>query len=77
MNFRNAALSSFMAIAMGVAIASVDYASAASTKKLTYEEAWTHCKAIMDREKVPNTTGASNERFMRGGACMKHYGYNL
>jgi hypothetical protein len=31
----------------------------------------------MDREKIPNTTGASNERFMRGGACMKHYGYNL
>jgi hypothetical protein len=77
MNFRNAALSSFMAIAIAASIGSVDNASAASTKKLTYEEAWTHCKAIMDREKIPNTTGASNERFMRGGACMKHYGYNL
>lgn len=77
MNFRNAALTSFMAIAISAAIGSVDYAAAASTKKLTYEEAWTHCKAIMDREKVPNTTGASNERFTRGGACMKHYGYNL
>jgi len=77
MHFSKAVLGSCLAIAMGAAIGSADYASDASTKKLTYEEAWTHCKAIMDREKVQNTTGASNERFMRGGACMKHYGYNL
>ena len=77
MNFRNAALSGFMAIVMGAAIGSADYASAASPKKLSYEEAWTHCKAIMDREKTPGTTTSSNERFVRGGACMKHYGYTL
>ena len=76
MNFSKAALGSLLAIAMGVAIGSADYASAASTKKLSYEEAWTKCKAIMDRQKTPTTT-TSNERFVRGGACMKHYGYNL
>ena len=76
MNFGKAALGSLLAIAMGVAIGSADYASAASTKKLSYEEAWTKCKAIMDRQKTPTTT-TSNERFVRGGACMKHYGYNL
>ena len=77
MNFGKAVLGGCLTIAMGVAIGSADYASAAPTKKLTYEEAWTHCKAIMDREKVPNVTGSSNERFVRGGACMKHYGYSL
>jgi len=77
MNFSKAVLGGFVAIAMGAAIGSADCASAASTKKLTYEEAWTKCKAIMDRQKTPTTTTASNERFVRGGACMKHYGYNL
>ena len=76
MNFGKAVLGGLLAIAMGVAIGSADYASAA-TKKLTYEEAWTHCKAIMDRQKTPGTTTSSNERFVRGGACMKHYGYSL
>jgi len=77
MKFSKAMLGGFLAIAIGVAIGSADYASAASTKKLSYEEAWQHCKAVLDREKIPNTTAASNERFVRGGACMKHYGYNL
>ena len=77
MTFTKAMLGSFLAIAMGTAIGFADNASAASTKKLSYEEAWTHCKAIMDREKTPGTTTSSNERFVRGGACMKHYGYHL
>ena len=76
MNLSKAMLGGLLAIAIGVAIGSADYASAA-TKKLTYEEAWTHCKAIMDRQKTPGTTTSSNERFVRGGACMKHYGYSL
>jgi hypothetical protein len=59
------------------AIGLVDQASAAPKKQLTYEEAWQKCKAQLDKEKVPGTTLMSNERMMRGGACMKHYGYNL
>jgi hypothetical protein len=31
----------------------------------------------MDKEKTPGTTTMGNERMVRGGACMKHYGYNL
>ena len=77
MNFSKAALGSVLAIAMGLAIDSAHDASAASTKKLSYEEAWTHCKAVMDRETLRGTTTNSNERFVRGGACMKHYGYHL
>jgi hypothetical protein len=77
MNFSKAALGSFLVIAMGAAFGSADYASAASTKKLSYEEAWTHCKALLDKEKTPGTTTQGNERMVRGGACMKHYGYSL
>ena len=49
----------------------------ATTKKLTYEQAWTRCKALLDKEKTPGTTTMANDRMVRGGACMKHYGYNL
>jgi len=51
--------------------------AATKGKKLTYEQAWTHCKALLDKEKTPGTSTMSNERMVRGGACMKHYGYSL
>jgi len=53
-----------------------DNALAANKKKLTYDEAWAYCKARLDKEKVPTTT-TSNDRWLRGGACMKHFGYTL
>ncbi len=56
---------------------SLNAAPAAAKKKLTYEQAWAHCKALLDREKTPGTTTMGNERMVRGGACMKHYGYKL
>lgn len=62
---------------ISVAVASSSNASAATKKKLTYEEAWTYCKAKLDKEKAYGTTLQGNERFLRGGACMKHFGYNL
>jgi hypothetical protein len=49
----------------------------AKGKKLTYDQAWAHCKALLDKEKTPGTTTQSNERMVRGGACMHHYGYRL
>lgn len=55
---------------------SFDIANGA-TKKLTYEQAWARCKALLDKEKTPGTTTMANDRMVRGGACMKHYGYNL
>jgi hypothetical protein len=51
--------------------------AAAKGKKLTYDQAWAHCKALLDKEKTPGTTTMGNERMVRGGACMKHYGYSL
>lgn len=62
--------------AIAAACGALDAASA-TKKKLTYEEAWAYCKNRMDKEKVYGTTLMSNERFFRGGACMKHFGYNL
>jgi hypothetical protein len=73
--YRSAALC--LSAIISLAILSSGNVSAATKKKLTYEEAWTYCKNRMDKEKVPNTTGMGNERFLRGGACMKHFGYNL
>jgi len=55
---------------------SLDVASAAK-KKLTFEQAWAHCKAQLDKDKVYGTTLQGNERFIRGGACMKNLGYSL
>jgi hypothetical protein len=45
-------------------------------KKVTYEQAWKPCKEQLDMEKIPGTT-TLNERYLRGGACMKKYGYKF
>jgi hypothetical protein len=66
----------FLIVAISATSAVLDSALAAK-KKLTYEEAWTYCKDKMDKEKTYGTTLQGNERFLRGGACMKHFGYNL
>jgi hypothetical protein len=65
-------LSAGLALALGFA----DQASAAK-KKLTYEQAYAKCKAIMDKEGTPGTTTQSNVRYTRRAACMKKYGYRL
>ena len=49
----------------------------AAKKKLTYEQAYAKCKAILDKEGTPGTTTQANVRHTRGGACMKKYGYTL
>ena len=53
-----------------------DASAATKKKKVTYEQAWKLCKAQLDKEKIPGTQ-TSNERYMRGGTCMKNYGYNF
>ena len=53
-----------------------DASAATKKKKVTYEQAWKLCKEQLDKEKVPGTT-TSNERYLRGGACMKMYGYDF
>jgi hypothetical protein len=65
-----------LAAGLALAFGFADQASAAK-KKLTYEQAYAKCKAIMDKEGTPGTTTQSNVRYTRGAACMKKYGYRL
>jgi len=46
----------------------------ASKGNVTYRQAWRLCKAMLDREGVPTD---SNDRYLRGGACLAKYGYHL
>ena len=65
------------AVAVAAALGfTADASAATKKKKVTFEQAWMLCKALLDKEKVPGT-GTSNERYVRGGACMKGYGYNF
>jgi hypothetical protein len=66
-----------IAVMIAVAFGFADNASAASKKKLTYDEAYAKCKSIMDKEGTPGTSTQSNVRYTRGAACMKKYGYRL
>jgi len=54
-----------------------EIASAATKKKLSYEEAWAHCKSLLDQEKQPGDQSSGNHRFFRGTACMHKYGYKI
>ena len=66
-----------LAAALAAAFAFAENASAASKNKtVSYERAWKLCKDQLDKEKIPATT-TSNERYLRGGACMKKYGYDF
>ena len=51
--------------------------ASAKTKKVSYDQAWKICKDQMDKDRIPGTTGQSNERYTRGAACMKKYGYKI
>lgn len=77
MTHQSKLFATLLAVALTAAFSFSDNASAATKKKLTYEEAYTKCKAIMDKERTPGTTTQSNDRYTRGAACMKHYGYTL
>ena len=66
-----------LAAAVSMAFGLADSAAAATKKKLTYDEAYAKCKAIMDKEGTPGTLTQANVRYTRGAACMKKYGYRL
>jgi len=51
--------------------------ASAKHKKVSYNQAWKICKDQMDKDKIPGTTGQSNERYTRGAGCMKKYGYKI
>lgn len=60
-----------LAAAPGIAV------NAATKKKLSYEQAWAHCKALLDAEKQPGDQSSGNHRYFRGTACMHKYGYKI
>ena len=70
------ALVAVLTIAMAAALGIVVNASAATKKKLSYEQAWAHCKALLDQEKTPGDL-VGNWRTFRGRACMEKYGYKI
>lgn len=64
-------------LATTIAVTLANGASAAKReKRVSFEQAWALCKAELDREKIPGP-GISNDRYIRGGACMARYGYRL
>ena len=73
---KNKIFAAVLAAALATAFSFADNALAAK-KKITYEEAYQRCKAIMDKEGTPGTGTQSNVRYTRGSACMKKYGYKL
>lgn len=76
MAFKGRILTVLAISALATAIGLADNASA-QKKKLTYDEAYQKCKAIMDKEGTPGTTTQANVRHTRGAACMKKYGHKL
>jgi hypothetical protein len=64
-----------LAAALAAAFVFSEASSAASkNKKVSYERAWKLCKDQLNKEKIPAQT---NDRYLRGGACMKNYGYDF
>jgi hypothetical protein len=76
MSNKQNAIVTILIVAMAAASGIVANASAATKKKLSYEEAWAHCKALLDKEKTPGDL-AGNWRTYRGSACMHKYGYKI
>jgi hypothetical protein len=76
MVFRNRILAILVAAAAATAFGPIDTASAAK-KKLTYDQAYARCKAVMDKAGTPGVGINPNTRYTQGSACMKKYGYRL
>jgi hypothetical protein len=76
MSIKQKALVAVLTLAMAAASAIFVNASAATKKKLSYEQAWAHCKALLDKEKTPGDL-VGHSRTFRGRACMEKYGYKI
>lgn len=74
--YKQQALVAVLTIAVAAALGTVVNASAATKKKLSYEQAWAHCKALLDQEKTPGDL-VGHARTFRGSACMHKYGYKI
>jgi hypothetical protein len=76
MSNKQKALVTVLTIAMAAALGIVVNASAATKKKLSYEQAWAHCKSLLDKERTPGDLSGHSRTF-RGSACMHKYGYRI
>ena len=56
-------------------IALPDAASAAPKKKLSYDQAWKHCTAEINKASVPMDQPGSRQA--AGASCMKKYGHKI
>ena len=74
---KNKLLVALLAITVAAAFGLADNASAAAKKKLTYEQAYAKCKALIDKAGYWGTSTQANVRYTSGAACMKKYGYRL
>jgi hypothetical protein len=74
--FRICKRSAMITIASTALALSVTTGAMAAPKKLTYEQAWAHCKADIVAA-LPGETTTSAARYTRGAACMKQHGYRL
>jgi hypothetical protein len=77
MSSRQTAFIAVLTIAMAATSGFAVNASAASKKKLSYEEAWAHCKSLLDKERQPGDMSSGQHRIFRGRACMEKYGYKI
>jgi hypothetical protein len=62
-----------LALGSGPALAQAKKASA--KKQLTYEQAWETCKKFVDMGVW--SWDQTQQRYARGAACMKKYGYKI
>jgi hypothetical protein len=76
MSNKQKTLVAVLTIAVAAPSGIVVNASAATKKKLSYEQAWAHCKSLLDAEKTPGDL-AGHSRTFRGSACMHKYGYRI
>jgi len=73
---RNRSIHLIVVLAAAAAIGFAGLASAKSKKtQLSYEDAWAVCKKFVD-EGV-KSWDQHTQRYTRGAACMKKYGYRI
>jgi hypothetical protein len=77
MSSKRKPLVAVLIIAMAATSGFVINASGASKKKLSYEQAWAHCKSLLDQERQPGDMSSGQHRTFRGRACMEKYGYKI
>jgi hypothetical protein len=65
-----------LAVVAAVALAGAPDASAQGKKKMTYQQAFAACKKDVVAS-TPGETAGSTQRYQRGMACMKGYGFTL